>query len=341
MGCYNVIEPSPITKIQMYQVSTVYTYYHQALKNFSNEKAAQLTRHYCLTHSPKNFEDQLAFLEFLYTNDYLEELNELLDSPYFEPKAVWLYKLLMKRKINLLKKNDLEMLESMSFKHPSLHCLHIYTMIYGYYDIKQYTGFDKYIESCEAALNKINEPLFYYFMKLRFEEVAFHHYWKTDNKLLAQKYAYKYINKVLPGRQLSKMYHHLALCNLYEGYAASISHAQMALKVANEAQITTSISTLENNTIPFISAFHGKIEGINTTDATESAHLALADRDYKTAFKILKEINNPSPFQETYLGAASDDPQRLLNAYRRFKYQLGDHFFAKLPLIYLRKYINL
>ncbi|WP_217424723.1 AimR family lysis-lysogeny pheromone receptor [Halobacillus sp. Marseille-Q1614] len=338
MGCHSVIEPSPITKIQINFVSNIYSYYYQSLKKHSKMKASTLTRDYCMKHEPKSFEDQLAYLEFLYTNDYVEEVNKLLNFSFIENKAAWLYNLLIKRKHRLLTKEDVEMLECMSFEHPSLHCLHMFTIVYGYYDIKQYTGFDKYIELCEAALRNVNEPLFYYFMKLRFDEIAFQHYWKTDNKLLAQKYAYKYVNKVLPGRQLSKMYHHLALCNLYEGYSTSISHAERALNIAKEHSLTTSISSIENHTIPFISAFHGITANVKTTDPTETAHLALANHDYKTAYGILSEIKNPTPFQETYLGAASHDHELLLNAHRRFKYDLGDHFFAKVPLIYLKKY---
>ncbi|MFC7321762.1 AimR family lysis-lysogeny pheromone receptor [Halobacillus campisalis] len=339
MGCHNLIEPSPITQIQIKQTSTVYKTYHQLLKVHSRTEATTLVKDYCLNTSPKTFEDQLAYLEFLYMNDFYQEAESLLNTEPFTDEATALYQILLDRKKSPLTYQQLRKLESLEFQHPSTQCLHFFTIVYGYYDLKRYTGLDKYMEDCFESLNKVNEPLFHYFMKLRFEELAFQHYWKTNNILLAKKHAYKYLNKVISPHQLCKMNHILALCHVFDSFEYSFEYAQTALEIAKDYELESSINSIENHTIPFICAFHQRTEHITTADPIETAHLAIADRDFKKAQHILLPLKNPTPFQQTYLGVATNSKEMLISAHERFKHENGDLFFANLPIHYLNRYL--
>ncbi|MCP3027987.1 AimR family lysis-lysogeny pheromone receptor [Halobacillus sp. A5] len=337
MGCHNLIEPSPIMQIQMSKKSTIYQSYHQFLKIHPKDHASQLTKDVCLNTLPLSIEEQLARLEFLYMNDYHEEMNTLVHSPYYSHEAAFLYRVLMKRRQNLLTYKDLQWLESITFHHPSIQCLHYFIIVYAYYDLKQYSGFDKYIDLCQQALHKINEPLFHYFMKLRLDEAAFHHYWKANHTLLARKYAYKFINKVIAPSQLCKMNHHLALSHLYDSYEKSYDYALAALAIAEKSNLAAAISSIRNHTIPFICAFHNQTDNITSPDPVETAHLAIAENKFAKAKEILSALDYLTPFQQTYLGVATADRKMLLDAHTRFTCDLNDFFFAKLPLLYLKR----
>ncbi|WP_101842919.1 AimR family lysis-lysogeny pheromone receptor [Halobacillus sp. Marseille-P3879] len=337
MGCQNLIEPSPIMEIQMKEISSVYQKYHKLLKLYTKVQATQLTQEYCLSSSPLSIEEQLARLEFLYMNDYHKELKALVHSPHYSYEAVSLYHVLIARKVRLLTFEELRWLEALTYRHPSIQCLHYFIIVYAYYDLKQYEGFEKYIELCQQALYKVNEPLFHYYMKLRFDEVSFHHYWKTNRTILARKYAYKFINKVISPIQLCKMYHHLALSHLYDDFEASYDYAKKALSIAENNNLAAAMTSIRNHTIPFICAFHRRTDNITSPDPTESAHIAIAENNYSAAMEILCTLDHLTPFQETYLGAARLDKDMLLRAHYRFKWELNDFFFARLPLEYLNR----
>ncbi|GGF30319.1 hypothetical protein GCM10010954_31830 [Halobacillus andaensis] len=337
MGCHNLIEPSPIMEIQMNTISNIYQTYHHLLKMHPKDKATQLTKEFCLKTVPISLEEQLARLEFLYMNDYHDEVKALIHSPHFTYEATSLYHVLISRKEKLLTHQELRWLESLTFTHPSIQCLHYFTIVYGYYDLKQYAGFDKYMDLCNQAVHKINEPLFHYFMKLRLDEITFHHYWKMNHTLLARKYAYKFINKVISPNQLCKMNHHLALSHVFDSFEASYGYAQTALSIAKKNNLVFAVASIEHHTIPFICAFHQKTEGITSPDPVEMAHIAIAEENFDKATEHLAALDELTPFQETYLGIATLNKELLLHAHHRFKYELNDSFFARLPLEYEKK----
>ncbi len=341
MGVHNVIEPSQLNRVHMDRDSSIYEIYHNHLKHKSKHQAAESTMIYCLTHRSMIIEDQLASLEFLYMNDYFTELEQLLHTSHYSKEVLMMYRVLYNRKKTPLKEKDLKWLIPLKFNHPSLKCLHLFLIVYAYFDTKQYTGLDKYVDDIYSALVQINEPLFHYYMKLRFEELLFQHYWKTNNVLLAKKHAYRYINSGLTPRKLSRMYHNLALCDTFQDYDSAIYNAQSALGIAVNYNLDHSRTALTNHTIPFISAIHKKTKGILTPDPIETAHLAIANHKNKKAVDILSKVHNPTPFQETYLGAATEDPLTLNKAKNRFINDYGDLFFAQLPEHYLKELITI
>ncbi|WP_079525399.1 AimR family lysis-lysogeny pheromone receptor [Halobacillus hunanensis] len=337
MVSHKVIEPSRLSQAHMNEVSTIYQVYHDQLRHTSSKEAAEATKNYCLSSAHVKTEDKLASYEFLYMNDFFQELDEALSTTQDNSEVPLLYQILLTRYSKPLTNEDLEWLQTLSFSHPSLRCLHLFTLVYAYYDSKQYTGLDKYVDECYDALLHVNEPLFYYYMKLRFDELLFQHYWKTNNILLAKKYIYKVLNTDLSPRKQSGMNHNLALCHLYEDYDLSIGYAYAGLSIARENQLNKVITSIQNYTIPFISAFHKRTLNITTPDPVETAHLAIANNDRNTAESILSKLSVLTPFQESYLGLAREDRIMLKRAHNRFIQEYGDHFFAQLPLYYLER----
>ncbi|GGF30314.1 hypothetical protein GCM10010954_31820 [Halobacillus andaensis] len=337
MNSHTLIEPVHLLQFQMSQPSKVYERYHFFLKSHSNERAAELTKDYCIETSFQTIDDQLACFEFLYMNDYINDLETILHTKDNHAEPSFLYEKLIKRREKAFSLHELKEFESLIFRHPSLKCLHLFIMIYMYYDLKMYTALDKYIDLCCVHLLAVREPLFYYYMNLRFDELSFHHYWKTNNLILARKYAYKYISKVIAPRKLSSMHHNLSLTYVFEDYDSSMYHADQALKIAETHDFSSMTKILKNNTIPFIAAFHQRTENMTTSDLVETAHIALAENEWDKARAILTSLPTLTPFQESYLGLATQNSKILRHAHQRFLQENGDLFFAMLPQLYLKR----
>ncbi|UOQ44471.1 AimR family lysis-lysogeny pheromone receptor [Halobacillus salinarum] len=340
MGSHKLIEPSQLNQMRMDRVSSIYEIYHYQLQHTTSYQASEATRRYCLSHHSSILEDQLATLEFLYMNEYMKELESILHDGLYNQELLMIYRIMYNRKKTPLKEGDLNWLSALTFSHPSLKCLHLFTMVYAFYDIKQYTGLDKYIDDIYEALLTINEPLFHYYMVLRFDELLFQHYWKTNSVVLAKKHAYKYINSGLAPGKSSMMYHNLALCDTFTDYNLAIDNAHSALEIAVDYELSHPRTALTNHTIPFISAIHKKTNGVLTPDPIETAHLAIARKKNEQAKQILSKLDELTPFQETYLGAATKDPYMLKNAKSRFIHDYGDLFFAQLPELYLKELVK-
>ncbi|QAS52480.1 AimR family lysis-lysogeny pheromone receptor [Halobacillus litoralis] len=334
---HQLIEPSLLIKLQMKHSSSLYYVYISNLKRYSRIEAIQHTKQYALDHFPTEKNEQLAHLEFLYMNDYFEEIATLLNTAVSDENTGVVYQFLLHRLKKKATRERLDDLLSLQFTQPSLHCLHLFALVYSYYDLKIYTVLDKYLDKCDKALQLVDEPLMYYYLNQRYQELLFQHYWKTDNSILASRYAYKMINTEVSPRKKSRMYHNLALNNLFNGYESSIEPLHKALKIAETHHLDTAAKSIKQHSIPFISAFHLRTGGIYTPDPVETAHIALAEGDYKTTCNILRSMSSLTPFQETYLGFAEKDVHLLNHSYKRFIHEQGDHFFARLPLEYLAR----
>ncbi|WP_226585377.1 AimR family lysis-lysogeny pheromone receptor [Halobacillus litoralis] len=334
---HQLIEPSPLTQLQMSRSSSIYDLYLHNLKKYPREDAVLRTRDFILSRFPMDIDEQIVCLEFFYMNDFFEDLAVILHSPYIKNEVKYLYELMHQRVKTPVTKEQLYELSRVQFSHPSLHCLQLFLLVYSYYDLKIYTALDKYLEDCDQALRAVNEPLMYYYLNQRYQELLFHHYWKTDNSILASRYAYKMINAELSPRRKSRMYHILSLCQLFNGYESAMDPLNKALEIAEAQQLQSFVTSINHHTLPFIAAFHQRTEDVFTPDPIENAHLALANGDYKTTRKTLQSLTTLTPFQESYLGLATYDSRMLENSYKRFIHERGDHFFARIPLEYMKR----
>ncbi|SFK37255.1 hypothetical protein SAMN04487936_11275 [Halobacillus dabanensis] len=332
-----VIEPSPLRQLQMTQKSSLYDVYLNNLRYYPKSDAVLRTRDFILSHFPKDLEEQIVCLEFLYMNDFFDDLAIILSTHSINREIRQLYRILVERLNKETTKDYLDELKSLHYTHPSLHCLHLFTFVYSYHDRKVYTALDKYLDNCEQALHKVDEPLMYYYLNQRYQELLFHHYWKTDNSILASRHAYKMINTEVSPRKKSRMYHDLALCNLFNGYESSMESLAMSVKIAEGHGLVPFVTAIKNHTLPFISAFHRQTDGIVTSDPVEQAHLELARGKYEATREILQSMSSLTPFQESYLGLATKDSEMLRHSYQRFIRERGDHFFARVPLEYMKR----
>ncbi|RWZ52293.1 hypothetical protein EQV77_15300 [Halobacillus fulvus] len=333
----HVLEPKPIHSLQMVYTSDLYEHYSGLLKSHSKMTASDLSRQYCLTIRPDGIENQLAYAEFLYMNGYIRELNIVMRKFDFDEDIVFLYEVMLTR-IHL---GDYEFpeewLDHRSFTHPSLKCLHKFIYLYYYYGRKKFSKLDQCIEICDELLRSVNEPLVHYYFQLRYNELLFHHYWKTNNPLLARRYAYKIINTELSPRKSTTMHHSLALTHVFESYELAMDQACNALHIALEYDLPEK-DEIRHRTIPFIAALHQKVEkDMDTPDLVESAHLDLARGDHDLAASKLKTLTSLTPFQQCYLGAALGDRNELIHSRERFITEYGDQFFAQLPDFYLNR----
>ncbi|MGI8316393.1 AimR family lysis-lysogeny pheromone receptor [Halobacillus mangrovi] len=340
MGSHHIIEPNDIHRLHLNLVSPIYDFYHHRLKSDNSVKSREETKRYILSAHFTAFEDQIAAAEFLYMNDYFESLVDLLDSNSYHQEITDLYHIILKRKKTPLKEHDLGELKTLSFDHPSLHCLHLFLLAYAHYDIKNYAGMDNYTEDIQEAMLSLREPLFHYYMKLRFDEMTFHHYWKNNQVILAKKFAYKYINAGLAPRKQLTMHHNLALCHVFDDYDSSMYYAKATLDIAKKHNFEESIRMINNQTIPFIASFHRRTENITTDDPVEKAHLAIANGNTEEAIRSLNSLKVLTPFQESYLGLAKRDLGPLKHAKDRFINDHRDLFFAQLPEFYMKRLMN-
>jgi hypothetical protein len=340
MSSHHIIEPNQINRLHLNHFSPIYEFYHQKLKVNSVIAARESTKQYIVSSVFSAFEDQLTAAEFLYMNDYFDELNQFIETTPYHQDIKKLYRIVLDRKKTSLTHKDLDEIKDLSFTHPSLKCMHLFLLVYAHYDIRKYAKMDNYSEDILEVMYTINEPLFHYYMRLRFDEVTFHHYWKTNHMILAKKFAYKYINSGLAPRKQLAMNHHLSLCHVFEDYETSMHYVNVALKLAEEHQFSKSIKTINNQTIPFISSFHGKTENVKTSDPVETAHQAILKGDNTKAIRILSSIQSPTPYQDSYLGLAKKDLQLLRKAKDRFINDYRDLFFAQLPEYYMKRIIK-
>ncbi|TGB01873.1 AimR family lysis-lysogeny pheromone receptor [Halobacillus salinus] len=332
-----VLKPRAIKSLQMNYQSKVYLYYLAMLREFPKDLALERTSHFCTEMSFEIVEDQVACLEFLYMNNYLAEMKQVIQDSVLDGEVKLIYEIVLNRMDEQLSEHPLLWLKSLHFSHPSLHCLHQFIMVYRYFDIKRYGGLDPYIENCDQALQQVNEPLALYFFEQRYHELLFNHYWKTDNTLLARRYAYKLINKELSQRKMIMIQHHLALTYAFENYHLALDHSYKALDNAEKSGLTHHIVSIKHRTIPFISALHKRTENVSTPDLVETAHLAIANDEYEEAARMLGSLRNRTPFQDCYYGVAIRDKQLVEQARSRFLKENGDHFFAKLPSLYANR----
>ncbi|MGP4076681.1 AimR family lysis-lysogeny pheromone receptor [Halobacillus sp. K22] len=341
MQIHKVIQPAKLNSIHIHHTSPVYKVYYDYLKEKSSTEAAGFTREFCHHSRPSRLEDQLALAEFLYMNDFFKELEHHLKENYMHKDVKKLYRIILDRKKRPLTVHDIKPMEELSFEHPSLKCLHLFLLVYAHYDIKKYAGMDKFTEEIQTALFTINEPLFHYYMKLRFDELAFQHYWKANHLVLARKFAYKYINSGLAPRKKIMMHHNLALCYSFENYEASMDYAEKTVSIAKTNGYPHAAQVTRDHTIPFISAFHQKSAQMTSNDPTENAHLLLSRGQREEAISILSTLPSLTPFQQSYLGLAERNLPLLRKAKDRFINDYNDHFFAQLPDHYMKRVLKI
>lgn len=201
-----------------------------------------------------------------------------------------------------------------------------------YYDSNRFSMFAVYIDRFKEKLDELEPSILKEYLTLRYKYLLFRYHWRNNELIIARKYAFNIMNEDLSPERIAKIHSSLALTYLFDGYEATLYHIDQAQAIAKQYNLRSLQFILDNRNIPFISAVHGRTEGITTLDPTERAHMAIVRGETQQALDILEKIQDPTPFQLYYLGLAKEDKSLLLESYFRFVNELSHYFFARLPL---------
>lgn len=290
--------------------------------------------------------NQCVAMEYLYINGLYEELRQLLEKvrqtdQSFSRKVAKIYQIMYERKtlgkkqlkpdapVQYLKKlHRMKMQEEDYFLRILSDLVHIYC----YFDMYQYGMIGTFNQTIKQHLSQIKDPLLYRLLDLRLQEALFIYHWKRNELILSRKYGYQLLQSINNPRKKIDIHNILAQGYIYESYDQAIHHIHTAFKIAKDIDNERAVYGLKNYTLAFISAYHGKIAGIETEDKAEQAHIALADNRNEECIEILKGFSSLTPFQQYYLGLAKKDKELLRASYQRFIDERDDYFYARLPL---------
>ncbi|WP_163539764.1 AimR family lysis-lysogeny pheromone receptor [Gracilibacillus sp. YIM 98692] len=294
----------------------------------------------------KSDESQRVAMEYLYSHGLLKDLQVLIDrnkksDNFLNRKWAEVYQLFYNRRTFSKKSAKpgspnqyLQQVQRMKIDNDehSLQILHDLMHIYCYFDMHQYRYIGTYNDRIKERLLDLNDPLLYKLLQSRLNETLIIYHWKRNELILSRKYGYRLLEETNNLRKKMDVHNILAQGYLFESYDQAINHVHIAIDIAKELENERALFGLTNYTLPFISSYHCKTDGIETTDKAEQAHLSLAKGDVQTCIAILEAFEELTPFQQYYLGLARQDKHLLRRSYQRFIEERDDYFYAKLPL---------
>ncbi|SEO06591.1 hypothetical protein SAMN04488134_103268 [Amphibacillus marinus] len=283
-------------------------------------------------------------LEYLYMNDYMAELYQLIEKNRAHSNKLnqdWalVYKLMLLHEINKInKKNLLNQLHAVKTTDPALQCVILFQEHSIFTYTYESTLASNLISQYRQLFNQINNySILRPYIENRLDRVLFIHYWKSNDIILARKHAYKVLS--MSHNKTSKTIIHINLAStfIFDSFNSAKYHLNTAQKIVFETKNEFLIKLLIMQNIPFIHAHFGIVDDIKTENKSEQAHLALAKGNNALAKKILAGIKPITPFTKYYLGRAYNDKRMLMQSYNDFIEKNGDFFYARLPF----KYINM
>ncbi|KGP72101.1 AimR family lysis-lysogeny pheromone receptor [Pontibacillus yanchengensis] len=320
---------------------SLFSVLQQLSKKYDEETKLQLTKEFCLQcHSDEN---SRVGMEFLYMNGLYTELKTLIDKNTLSTNSLNkeladIYSFMLNRRVN--KEGDLlKFTKDYSFnvQDPTVECLIIFMKIYGYFQRLEYERFEEFQEELTERLLNIDNTLLRIYFQIRENELLFLFHWKKGQVKIARRYGLSILENTLNQEKKCDMLVDLGLTYLFEDYQKTMDYIKTAEEIATSYQLNYYIKGINNKVIPFVCAFHGKTEGVKTEDTAEKAHLLIKSGDIEKGISILETLENKTPFQEYYLGIATNDIDLLKRSYHRFLNEQNDYFFAQLPKHHIEK----
>ncbi|WP_407269374.1 AimR family lysis-lysogeny pheromone receptor [Radiobacillus sp. PE A8.2] len=308
------------------------------------DEAIEHTRQFCFQAASD--QTKRTGLEFLYAYGFLDDLNKLIEINIATENACnqqWakLYQIIMERRQKRLDPDAyMDKLSELSFDSAELKCLRDFLYVYSYYERRQFHMLGNYLDPLLDRIYEIKDLMLKELFSIRLDEILMTYHWKRSEMIIARKHGYRILATTKNNRKKIDIHSNMALGYLFEDYEQAIHHAREAQKLADQIEFKPAINWLKEFTIPFISAYHRRTDGVTTNDKAEQAHLALANGDNETCIQILNEFAELSPFQQYYLGKAMEDQSLLQTSYNRFIHERNDYFFAKLPLKEMHRLAN-
>lgn len=313
--------------------------YKAFMANYELSEALDLIKEYCLaSQSPEN---QRKSLEFLYGSSYFKELDEMIErnrhSGILENQQ-WaeVFNSFLARKRDKIDPyrtiNQLKKLEPVSVEVEIYKTL---LTIYCYYDLRQTGKGASYFGVLVDLINEVTDPLLNKYLEERLDDFWFYYHFYRNELILCRRYGFRLVKNSNNKFKVCGVHIVLALTYMLEDYEQSLYHCNEAISISDRNGYRFSHTVREKN-IPFISAVSGHYQGVHTSDPIENAHLLIAKGENEEALTVLRSIENPSHLQQYYLGKALGDLDLLNKVYNAF-IKDGHFFFAKLPLIEIRK----
>ncbi|QHE53778.1 AimR family lysis-lysogeny pheromone receptor [Pontibacillus sp. HMF3514] len=307
------------------------------VKMYDEKTAMTLLKDYCMESTTP--EARHHGLELMLMNGYYQEFKTLLNinkQSHFEEDRVWakLYELHYKSLQHKISHSDvLVELKKIPILTEEQRCLHTILKIYSNYEMRRYSVWAYLNEKLSEDLSQMQPSLLLEFYQLRSKEILFRYHWRKNELIIARKYGFTIINhKQISPARMSRVHIILALSYLFDGYDQSMYHLNEALKLAKKFELPAIEKLVKHHNLPFVSAYHGLTEGVETESLAEQAHLAVARGDREKAIEILSTFESLTPFQKYYLGLAKMDKQLLVQSYNSFVSEESHYFYARLPL---------
>ncbi|WP_404452275.1 AimR family lysis-lysogeny pheromone receptor [Virgibacillus necropolis] len=282
-------------------------------------------------------------LEFLYMNGFYEDLQLLIDKNIkskSKSNNQWAaaYQLMLDRKLNRLSPPEIiHRVTTLQSEEPGIICLIEFLKISTHYDMRNFGKLGDFLDKQPYLFAAVDDPFLLSFFNIRLCEILFTYYWVRNELIMARKYAFRVLNLTQNPRTKAAININLALTYTFDTYKQGMYHLQEATKVAKKHGLMDIIYKIQNNNIPFISAHHGRVEGVSTSDPSELAHIEIAKGNHKKAEDILRKLSFDSPFQQYYLGLATNDKDLLHQSHNNFINKRSDHFFGRLPILALQE----
>ncbi|UFT98981.1 AimR family lysis-lysogeny pheromone receptor [Radiobacillus kanasensis] len=305
------------------------------------EDAIEGMRQFCLQTNLS--ENMRVGLEFLYSHGFLDDLELLIEKNLAssnEQNRNWakLYRVIFNRRKRRQKPHEyLTRLSAFHVAERELICMKDMLHVYAYFELRQYGMLGNYVDRLQSMIYDIDNEMLRQLFQIKLDEIWMTYYWKRNEMIMARKYGYKILKQTFNPRKKIDIHNAMGLGYVFDSYEQAIGHARDGLHIAQDINHSPGIYGISNYTIPFISAFHRQVEGVQSNDQAEMAHIALANGDIETCVSILEAFSNLSPFQQYYLGKAKKDKHLLEESHRRFIKEQSDYFYAMMPLQELKQ----
>src|SRR5699024_2710998 len=225
----------------------------------------------------------------------------------------------------------LRRLKNIKTDDPQLKCLIELSKVALYYDQNEFGKIGNFLDIQHNLFNQIKDDFLFSSYRLKLYQHLFVYYWVRNELIMARKYAFRALNETNSVLTKASLHTNLGLTYTFDTYAQGMYHFKEALKLANTYQLEQVKRSIQQKNIPFFSAHVGDVEGIETDDRSEQAHLEISKGNRSKAITILEQMPLDSPFKLYYLGLAKQDKAILLQSYSDFINKRSDYFFSRLP----------
>ncbi|MDY0409472.1 AimR family lysis-lysogeny pheromone receptor [Paracerasibacillus soli] len=308
---------------------------------YPNQEANAIIRDFCLT--TMNPEFQKKGLEFLYVNGLYEDLQLLVniniesDNPNNQNWGK-VYQLILDRRTNKQSPAALiKQFTQLKNGEPELLCVIKLSKLALYQDVKDFGNIGNFLDIQPELFDQVEDRYLLSCFQFRLHQQLFIYYWMRNELIIARKYAFRALTETNNELTKANINTNLGLTYTFDTYHQGMYHLNEAKRLFLKNNAFEYSKMIDNNNIPFLSAHFGQVDGIETNDKSEQAHIEIAKGNHEKAIKILETLPMESPFNLYYLGVAKQDKNILVRSYNYFIEKRSDYFFSRLPLNALRK----